>query len=717
MPASRPSRRAALLAALLVGSLCAVGAPQAAAQTPTEGSVALELIGQPVWHGSDDPLGLRLRVTNEGLSTLAGFNLLVRAYTHATSRSDLHQNFEVDPLRLEASSLLVERDELDVPAGTSTDVLIEAPVSGLASLVGGDAGVYPLRVILTDVDGSTTLDSVTTQLLYFPEEVEVPLNVVLVWPLVDIPARQAGGIFVASDEPDEPGLEAAIAAEGWLTGVLDALSSDTSKGLRMGLSPGPRLIEELADMADGYRRDEGGTTETVPSGGDTAQAAAGVGDRLEVLFEEERFQPIHVPYAFSDLTSIDDFEQLSAQLNAARSVLEERLGFAQGQAWLFPPAGRLDDITLERLRSSEAAASTFFAADALTPEIFGTTPGCRQDFVGISYTCPVKVTTATGRSRGFVLDAELQQRFGSLVAAPGNVGELQKLFAEIAMIWAELPGTADRVLAVAVPPLWHPPPAISRRFVRTMASAPWLRTRTPRGGLHLGIGTIERELVADASRSRVQPDESYFEAIDEAAAVVESFARIKPPVSLVQRLRRDVLVGHSLLWWSNDEGRLETGASFAAEARAEAEDALGQISIAGRPNITLASRRGTLPLSLQNSADYPVTVEIHLESSDRDLELSDRTVEQTFEPGATPLSVQISARASGRYPVRVRVLTSDGYEISQTSISINSTEFNEIALAITVGALLFLVTFSTVRGVRRRKKQRAEEATDGKADG
>lgn len=713
MPASRPSRRAAFLVTLLAVSLLASSFPRALAQTPADDPVRLELIGQPVWHGPDDPLDLRLRVTNEGLSSLPGFNLLVRVYSHATSRSDLHQNFEVDPLRPESSSLLVDREELDVPAGTSTDVLVEAPVSGLTSLVGDDPGVYPLRIILTDVDGTTALDSVTTQLLYFPEEVEVPLNLVLVWPLVDLPSRHGGGVFTGLGG-SQPHLEEATSEDGWLTGILDALGSDASKDLRMGLAPGPRLIEELADMAGGYRKSEpDGSIETVTSTDPTAEAAAGALGRMRALVEAERFQPIQMPYAFPDLTAVDDFEQLSGQLNAARSVLEENLDLSADEAWLFPPAGRLDEVTLERLRSSETAASTFFAAESLTPEDVTVQPGCRQDFIGISYTCPVKVATAAGRSRGFVLDAELQQRFGSLVSQPGDISELQKLFAEMAMIWAELPGTAARVLAVAVPPLWHPPPRMATRFVTTMARAPWLRTRTPRGGLHLGIGTIERELVPDATRARAQPDLSYLEAIDEATEVVESFARIRPPIGLVQRLRRDVLAGHSLLWWTNDADRLALGASFAENAQKEAEAEFEKISIAGRTDITLASRRGTLPLSLQNSADYPVTLEIHLESRDRDLDLSERKVEQTFEPGATPLSVAISARASGIYPVGIRVLTSDGYEVSQTSISIRSTEFNEIALAITVGALLFLVTFSVVRGVRRRRRGSAEPDPSG----
>jgi hypothetical protein len=698
MPASRSNRRAALVS-LLVGALLAASIPEARAQ-PSE-DISLELISQPAWHGRDDPLALRLKITNGGLSTLQGFGLQVRGYSPAISRSDLHENFEVDPFRIESSSLSrIERLDQDVPAGTSTTVDIDQAVSGLTSIAGGPAGVYPVTITLTDAL-STGLDSVTTQLLYFPDEVEAPLNVVVMWPLADIPSRRAGGVFTTDDDGVVP-LEEAVGPEGWLSGILDSLEASSAKELRVGLAPGPRLIEEIADMSDGFRRDDGSDVRAVVATNPAAQAARTALERMRTYVSRKRTQTIQMPYALADLTAIDDFERLSAQLNASGSVLDEELGVTP-DGWLFAPAGRLDEVTLERLRSSEAASSTIFSADSLEPEALDAISTCRQDFVGISYTCPIKVTTPSGSSRGFVLDPELQQRFGALVSAPGNVAEMQKFLAELAMIYFELPGTTERVIAISVPPLWHPPPGIAARFVRSLTQGPWIRSRTPRAGLHLGIGTIERDLVTAALPPRGAPDQTYLDAVDDAAAVIESFARIRPPVALVQRLRRDALMGQSLLWWGEDPERLTLGASFAQSAQREAEDQFEKISIVGRPDITLASRRGTLPLSLQNSTDYPVTLEVHLDSTDRDLELSERVLNQTFEPGTTALAVQVSSQASGIYPVSIRVMAADGYEVVETTIRVRSTEFNEIALGITLGAFLFLVAFTLIRSIRKRR--------------
>jgi Family of unknown function (DUF6049) len=704
MPASHPFRRA-VLATVIVGSLLCPPASRAVAQESSD--ITLTLVGQPTWHGRDDPLGLRVRVANEGLSTLEGFRLQIRAYSRTSSRSELHENFEIDPLRLELSSLPVDRPDIVIAPGTSTVVEVDAPLAALSSIAGGEQGVYPVTVTVTDSAGFTALDTVTTQLLYFPDEVEVPLNAVVMWPLTEIPSRRAGGVFVANDDDVVP-IERAVAEDGWLTGILDALDSRNARGVRLGLVPGPRLIEELADMSDGFRREEGSTVRTLVASNPAAERAADVLGRLRASFGRTTLQPIHMPYALPDLTSIDDFEQLSAHVSSAEAVLEDVLDIPPESGWLFAPGGRVDEVTLERLRSSDVAASTVFSPDALEPEALDALSTCRQDFVGITYTCPIKVTTPAGTTRGYVLDNDLQQRFGALVTSPGDVGEMQKLLAELAMIHLELPGTAERVVAMAVPPLWHPSRSVAAKFVRTLATAPWIRTRTPRSGLHLGIGAIERELVTTAPRPRDEPDEAYASAVDEAADVVESFARLRPPIALVQRLRRDVLISQSLLWWGDDPQRTVLGASFASSAQKEVQNELDKIKIVGRTEITLASKRGTLPLSLQNSNDYPVTLEVHIESSDRDLELTQRTLEQTFEPGTTPLSVQIRSEASGRYPVRIRVTASDGFEVFETSISITSTEFNEIALGITVGALLFLVVFTLVRGSRRRRTAAAE---------
>jgi hypothetical protein len=216
------------------------------------------------------------------------------------------------------------------------------------------------------------------------------------------------------------------------------------------------------------------------------------------------------------------------------------------------------------------------------------------------------------------------------------------------------------------------------------------------------VGAADRELVAAAPEVRTQPDDDYIEDVAVAAGVVESFSQMNPPAGLMERLGRDVLVAQSRLWWG-DPTRLAEGSAFAAAARAEVDRELGKISVFGQQNITLTSRRGEIPLNLVNGTNYDVTAEISIESFDRDITLDEHTIEDTFSPGATFLPVQATARAGGVFLIQIRVLTPDGLTIDETTVSIRSTEFNEIALGITVGALAFLVMFYMFRGLGRRR--------------
>lgn len=710
MPASR-RRPFARVLAVVIACVLSAGVSPAPLRAQEPGEVSIFLVAQPIWHEPGDPFNLRLRIANEGPDTLDGFRLQVRVFDRATSRSALHLNFDVDPTRVESGSLPVNRPDLSIVADDSTLVAVDENIEDVGFLESTASGVYPVTVTVTDTQGLIALDTVTTQLIYLPTEVEVPLNLAFVWPLSDLPSRAAEGVFELDPTTSSVRLETALGDNGWLKGIADALALPAANGLRFGFAPEPRLIEELGDMSDGFTRADGGERRTMSPGNSSARAAAEVLERLRATVAAGDVQPILTPYSLPDLPSLDELEQLSSQLTAGEAVLEELLRAVPGRAWIWPPGGRLDEPTLERLHSSDAGASVFFSDESLEPPIEGVDPACRADFLGTPYTCPVAVTTASGRSRGFVLDPELQERFAALKPLPGDPVLFQRLFAEIAMIWAELPGTAERVIALAAPPLWHPPPRIATRFIRALANAPWIRAVTPRAGLHLGIGAIEREPVTEAEGAPTQPDTAYLEAVEAAIDVVESFARLEPPAGLIQRLRRDVLVAQSRMWWG-DALMLQRGAAFAEDAQREALAEMAKISIGGREDITLTSSTGPVPLVLENSTDYDVTLEIHIESSDRDLELSDPIISDTFEPGATPLPVEASARASGIYPVSVRVSASDGYEVYETSIRIRSTEFNEIALGITVGALAFLVMFYVFRSGRRRRNASATKAGD-----
>jgi hypothetical protein len=112
---------------------------------------------------------------------------------------------------------------------------------------------------------------------------------------------------------------------------------------------------------------------------------------------------------------------------------------------------------------------------------------------------------------------------------------------------------------------------------------------------------------------------------------------------------------------------------------------------------------------LFNETEYPVTVRVKLISSGGlSIAEENQEIEQRIAAGASrQIKVEVIARASGTFPLAIELTTPGGLEIQSTeSVTVRSTAFNEIALAITFGAFAFLVLFYVVRATRRRQARR-----------
>ena len=719
-----PQRR---LAAALLGSLFLSLVP-ATTGAQEEGGTRLELTGQPVWHGPKDDLDLRLRVFNDSGVALEGFIVTVAAHSRVLSRSELHESFAGAPT-FEASRITADLPgDGRVPPGESLEFTLDQPVADLQSLAGAtESGVYPLTVSLFDAAGRQMLDSLTTPLIYYPSPPDLPLNAALVLPINDLPRRGPDGIFAPDATTGRSALQVALAEGGWLDGVVDAIEATTAppapretrprrsgrrgRGgplrtpapqppdpLQVGIALTPRLIEEIADMANGYRRTREGDLETVRPGSDDAIAARRFLDRLEALLAAPPVQPLLVPYAFPDLPARPD--QAGPQLFEGEAVLTEHLDIEPDRSWVFPPGGRLDENSLEELQLATAASRSFFTASSLEPLTDPAGGGCPDPV--LSFTCPITVSTAVASTNGYALDSDLQRRVTDLIDAQEPRLMLQRFFAETATIREELPGSPGRVIPVVLPALWTPPPWVARVLLQGLHKAPWLKTVTPAEGLQ-ATGSVEarpRTLRSPIGKLEGAPGREYFESIEEAQTSVETLKGIEPPAALLERLTRNTLVAESRSWWS--AGSLDEGIEYAEETAEEAQAELDKITIGDTDEIGLTSRTAPVQVTIFNDADYPARVNVHVSSPELNVE---RTFSETVRArGLSQVKFDVVAETSGIFALEVELQTPEGADIGERQvISIRSTEFNEIALGLTFGALAFLVLFYVTRGARRRR--------------
>lgn len=664
-----------------------------------EPPVRLILARQPAWHGDTDPLNITLRIENHGEEPLEGFTLQLIRYERLTSRTALEESFAGGS---GASTGFPKDFRRVIDPGESDSVRLRHPISTLFTLGAGEAGVYPLTIAALDATTGETLDMQHTQLILYPSRPEIPLLLVPVVPLNEIPARAPDGNYHEDVSSGGWPLETALGPDGWLDGLVSAIQEQTGD-LHLGMAPTPRLVEEIADMADGYTR--------VPSGsepnevGDDSPEARAAGSWLEDLadtLDAGGIQPLLVPYSFPDLPAlVSELESANRQVSTGHQVMADHTDSVIDTRWLFPPGGRLDAETLDDLRISGLAARTFFSPDSLEGSDDPLT-GCPEQ--SPSFTCPVRVRSEAEESQGYVSDEHLQARLSALEREGEKQIMLQRFFAETAMIREELPSVANRIVQATIPASWRPAPRLSRKLFRGLASAPWLRTLTPREGLQR-TRPRARGIVSRSPESSLQPDESYYAQISDTQEVVEQFKSIGPPEDLLVRLRRNLLVAQSRSWWA-DPFRLEEGREYATHAAEEVSEELSKIGMSGRDAITLTSREGPVSFVVSNNTGYRVTLDFRLTS--QQLRFEDEVFTETIPPGNRIIQRQATAQSSGTFAMDALVETPDGSPVDEKRIYIRSTELNQVALGLTIAALLFVIIFYALRGMQRRKRSNQE---------
>jgi hypothetical protein len=690
------------------GSLWAI---PASAQSPAPPSVRLKLVGQPVSARPGDRLDLKLRLYNDTDEALDGFSLNIAVYDNVDSRSALHETFGSIPGTAVGSSYTKAFVGASgrVPAGATKNIVVADRLDAkLVSLAGEtEAGVYPLTVTLFDAGGATLLDFVTTDLLFYPTTPPVPLDLVLVMPVNAVPAESPDGTFRADDTGRWP-LEDALAKEGWLRATAAALDRWTGRRqLHLGLAPTPRLMEELQHLSEGYERVDGDASRDVGADGQLPKLAASALETLSKVMGRSGVQPLLTPYAFPDLPALaaaSDQLLTQDQVRVGLTTVKETLGLDLDPRWVFAPAGRLDPAALRQLLAGSYAQRTFFTEGSIEEPVDSTASGCPD--TGLSFACPVSVELPAGgqHSVGYVADQDLQDRFAALAQGGASRLDLQQLFAETAMIHAELPSISGRVVQATVPSLWHPPARLLNVLLGGLARAPWLKTVTPAAGLAQVPERSPRRLRQSLPPLENDPGESLLEAVRGAGSTVQSFGTIGPPDQLLRRLGRDVLTAQSRTWWS-DPLLTATGETYATAARDTALNELEKISIGGIDRVTMTSRQVDIPtLAVFNDTGYPVKIKISFNSSNFDFEPDE--VEAIFQPGGDrlPEAVSATAQSSGIFKIDVVVQTPDGsLTFANKSIEVRSTEFNRIALGLTFGALAFLIFFYVMKAVRRRR--------------
>jgi hypothetical protein len=287
----------------------------------------------------------------------------------------------------------------------------------------------------------------------------------------------------------------------------------------------------------------------------------------------------------------------------------------------------------------------------------------------------------------------------------------QRFLAETALITAEQPGNS-RDIVIAPPRHWDPDPALAADLLADTGRVPWLEPITlsqtrvddrPRTGLSYPDDAAAAELPA-----------SYLTGSNGVAALRRSLALfrsiLQPPVGPTAiGLDYATLRTESAAW----RGDLAAGMALRDTVAVDLARKRSAVNISsGRRLITLASRRGTIPITVSNDLDQSVVVALKLTAPNKARLSAADTAPQTVAAGhKVTLEVTAVVNQAGLFPVTVQLVTADKKPYGpEVTYRLRSTAYGQLAVGITAGALGVLFLAVVVRLFRRARHARRDAA-------
>jgi hypothetical protein len=583
--------------------------------------------------------------------------------------------------------------------------------------------VYELGV---QVNGSTTagfgpVGGLRTFLPWAPVGVPgvgVPTQVAWVWPLVDRPHRSVGNTWL------DDGLAKAIGAGGRLADLLAAGKAAQDqrppppRRSRRKKAPKPRptpqvtpvpvtwaidplLVEDVAAMANGYRVGTGRAAKAkAPS--DEARAW------LDALKDATRTsETLALPYADPDIVAATRAglgSQVQVAINSGTTSLS-RLLSTQVLSYDWPPGGVVDQRTLDTLFA--AGVTTVLLDGAALPPVDppSVTPGART----------------TVRARDGNLDALLTDSGLTTVVGIGaqnpDKGPLaiQRFLAETLMVQAERP-SLQRTLVVAPDRRWAPAPAYAAALLADTGKVPWIAPVPLSRALDTAATSDVPRLPLNypAALRRTELARSYLAQVRALKDRADTFAAILPtPGDPHARTFDDALLRTTSSGWRDQRS---TATQFLDDVGTQLRATMRRVRIASLPGsfVTLTSHSGSVPVTVANDLDTPVSVIVAISSQHLKVSGGGRKA-QTIQPHRQiSVDVQAEARTSGVFQLDVQLLTPRGDVYDAEQLFVRSTAYGSVAILITAGAtgvLLFAVAIRlTHRALGARRSARTTPA-------
>ena len=620
-------------------------------------------------------------------------------------------------------------------------------------------GVYPYAVEVLGSDAVGPNDVVGRTPTFLPWVPAAggfrPTRVAWVMPLVDVPNRGASPVF-----PDDH-LAAAVSARGRLQTLLAAATRvgpgtvappaphgvDAQRPVPVTWAVDPALLQSIADMSDGYSVQKGRSS----TRGNGQAAALAWLDALRAALRGGLVPDtlLALPYANVDVTALAR-AGLDADLSTAivhgRDVTTSVVGVTPDNRLSWPPGGQLTnkglgDLTTSGVRTLVLRQEAVPLTDSLTytPSASVSMDTSAGPVTALLYDDTLSgITAAADRSR--LATAAQLPTFASPSASPTPTFDSstptpsattptttpttarmleQRFLAETAMITAERP-VDSRDVVIAPPATWDPVPGLATALIEDTGRVPWLAA-TPlpsmvddsSTGGHVDRGPLTYSSEASAAElpgSYLTDPNNGVVALRRDLASFRSI--LAPPIGPTAVALDDATLRTESAAWRND---LSAGLDLRKEVADDLAAKRAAVNISSsRRLITLASRRGTIPITITNDLDQAVVVRLQLSAVSSARLTAPVTTPQTIAAGRK-LTEEVKAvvNQAGLFPIKAQLLTPDGESYGPAvTLRLRSTAYGQLALGITAGALGALFLAVIIRLLRRGRRRRIGSTPD-----
>ncbi|MFF7192497.1 MULTISPECIES: DUF6049 family protein [unclassified Streptomyces] len=712
-----------LLTGLLqvVQTLQAPGAQAAVGSGSRTAAVALNKV-DPRVPAKDGSVTVSGTVTNNGKTTITGARMGVRVAPDGplTSLSAMKSAQDRTGYTSYLDGSEIDGHTVDlpkIPAGQSQPFSLKVPVKSL----GFDAsGVYQLGVAL---DGETSaepgehvLGIKRTFLPWYDTNTTTAkaTQITYLWPLTDRPHVAARGDTDSQQSPIF--LDDDLAKELSPGGRLQVMV-DLAKSLPVTWIIDPDLLASIDFMTKPYRvAGPGGDVTHTTEGTGGAVAKAWLNSLKSAVAGD---QVIALPFADTDLASVahnglrvpGTLNHLKTASELGVSTLDTVLGVQATSDVAWPVDGAVDPAIVSVARTGGAKRIV-----------------ARSDSVGESDALSYTPNAARPIGHGVtavVADASLSTAFeGDMLRAEPADLAVQDFVAQTLMITMQAP---ERQRTILVAPQRMPTVSQAQAMaeaIGTVGTSPWAAT--------VGFDTAAKAKADPDANRKVPSAKKYPKALRRHELSVGAFQQLSETQThlndfvtiLTRKDKVTVPFGNSVLramsaGWRGDPA---DATEFRSSIGGYLQDLINAVRILPKTTLTLSGRSGTIPVTVKNELNQPITNLVLRLTSNTDIRLEIKDPQQpiAIDGGHTrTLKFQTSASANGKVRVTAALFTAQGvlYRNSNAvEFDVKITKVTDLVMLIIAAGLLLLV-LAGVRIYRQRKRQAAADSGGDGGDG